>query len=236
MKEVAMRKIITGAMVSLDGVMQAPGGPDEDPTGGFEYGGWVPPFWDDVLGAAADDTFAQPFDLLLGRRTYDIFAAHWPHIQTDPEASDFDRLIAEIADRFNRVTKYVATHAPDTLGWQNSRGLGADVVATLRELKATDGPALLTQGSTELIQTLLAADLIDELRLSIFPLVLGKGKRLFGGGAVPATFRLTKSTTSPSGVIIASYERAGPVTTGSFAMEQPTDAELERRRRLAGTG
>jgi dihydrofolate reductase len=227
-----MRKVTIGAMVSLDGVMQAPGGPDEDPTGGFRFGGWVAPHWDDVLGAALDEAFAQPFDLLLGRRTYDIFAAYWPSVQHDPAAGDFDKGTADIGALFDRITKYVATHEPDTLTWQNSQWLGSDVVATLRELKSTDGPTLLTQGSTELIRTLLAADLVDELRLTIFPLVLGSGKRLFGEGTAPAAFRLTRSAASPSGVLIASYERAGPVTTGSFAMETPTDAELERRRRL----
>jgi dihydrofolate reductase len=231
-----MRKIMTGAMVSLDGVMQAPGGPDEDPTGGFRFGGWVVPYFDEALGAAIDEEFSAPFDLLLGRRTYDIFAAYWPHVQHDPAASDFDQGTSDIGRRFDEVTKYVATHAPDTLAWPESRGLGPDVVASLRELKRTDGPVLLTQGSSELIQTLLAADLVDELRLQIFPLVLGKGKRLFGDGAVPAAFRLTKSTTSPSGVVLASYERAGEVATGTFAMEQPTDAEIERRRRLAEVG
>jgi dihydrofolate reductase len=183
-----------------------------------------------------DELFSTPFDLLLGRKTYDIFAAHWPHIQIDPTASDFDRLNADIANTFNRITKYVATHSPDTLAWQNSQALGGDVVATLRELKKSDGPVLLTQGSTVLIQTLLANDLIDELRLLILPVVLGKGKRLFGDGAIPAAFRLAKAATSPSGTLIATYERAGDVATGSFAMEQPTDAELERRRRLGETG
>jgi dihydrofolate reductase len=228
-----MRKVITGAFISLDGVMQAPGGPEEDPTGGFMHGGWVPPYWDDVIGAAMDESFARPFDLLLGRRTYDIFAAHWPHVQHDPAASDFDRLNSDIASMFNRITKYVATHSPETLTWANSRALGADVVASVRALKKTDGPALLTQGSTELLQALLANDLIDELRLLIFPLVLGRGKRLFGEGTVPTAFRLSTSIASPTGVLIARYERAGYVASGSFAMEAPTEAELERRRRLA---
>jgi dihydrofolate reductase len=213
--------------------MQAPGGPEEDPSGGFAHGGWVAPHWDDALGAAMDETFAAPFDLLLGRRTYDIFAAHWPHVQVDPTASDFDRLNADIARTFNRVTKYVATHSPHTLTWQNSQALGSDVVSALRELKQSDGPVLLTQGSTVLIQTLLANDLIDELRLQIFPLVLGRGKRLFGEGAIPAAFTLTKSVASPNGVLIATYERAGAVETGSFAMEQPTDAEVARRADLS---
>ncbi len=227
-----MRKIVTGASVSLDGVMQAPGGPEEDPTGGFEFGGWIPPYWDDVIGAALGETFSAPFDLLLGRKTYDIFAAHWPYVQLDPKASDFNELNMNIARQFNGVTKYVATHRPETLAWQNTRSLGDDIVATLRRLKSEDGPILLTQGSTGLIQTLLQHDLIDELRLLTFPLVLGRGKRLFGNGATPAGLTLRRSTISPNGVIIATYERAGAVKTGSFMLEQPTEAELERRKNL----
>ncbi|TIW32919.1 MAG: dihydrofolate reductase, partial [Mesorhizobium sp.] len=184
-----MRKIITATFVSLDGVMQAPGGPEEDPVGGFEFGGWTVHYWDDVMGAAMGETFSKSFALLLGRKTYDIFAAHWPY-QSGP-----------IADSFNAVTKYVATHRPDTLSWQNSRSLGSDVVAALRQLKQEEGPDLLIQGSSELIQTLLANDLIDEISLLIFPLVLGKGKRLFGDGAMPAAFKLTRSQTSSTGVI-----------------------------------
>jgi dihydrofolate reductase len=227
-----MRKIIVGAFVSLDGVMQAPGGPDEDPTGGFKYGGWVAPLWDDVTGKAMDESFAKPYDLLLGRKTYDIFAAHWPYVKTDPKASDFDALNAQIAEQFNRVTKYVATHRPESLTWQNSRGLGTDVVATLRELKRQDGPALLTQGSTELVHTLFANDLVDEVRVLTYPLVLGRGKRLFDAQSKPAAFSLVHSQVSPNGVVIATYVRAGEVKTGSFALEEPTPAELERRRKL----
>jgi dihydrofolate reductase len=227
-----MRKIIVGAFVSLDGVMQAPGGPDEDPTGGFKYGGWVAPLWDDVTGKAMDESFAKPYDLLLGRKTYDIFAAYWPYVKTDPKASDFDALNAQIAEQFNRVTKYVATHRPESLTWQNSRGLGTDVVATLRELKRQDGPALLTQGSTELVHTLFANDLVDELRVLTYPLVLGRGKRLFDAGSKPAAFSLVQSKVSPNGVVIATYVRAGDVKTGSFALAEPTPAELERRRKL----
>jgi dihydrofolate reductase len=227
-----MRRIVTAAFVSLDGVMQAPGGPDEDPTGGFKHGGWTAALWDDVIGTAMDETFADPFDLLLGRKTYDIFAAHWPYVQMDPAASSFNELNMQIAKRFNAATKYVATHRPGTLSWQNSRPLGKDVVATLRELKRQDGPILLTQGSSELIQTLLKHDLIDELRLLVFPLALGRGKRLFGEGTEPAAFKLRKATVSPNGVLIAIYERAGDVRTASFAMPEPTEAELERRKRL----
>jgi dihydrofolate reductase len=219
-------------MVSLDGVMQAPGGPEEDPTGGFKYGGWVPPYWDESLGACMDETFSAPFELLLGRKTYDIFAAYWPYADHDPTASDFDRLNSDIARKFNATTKYVATHSPDTLSWRNSKPLGSDVAAAVSDLKRQDGPDLLIQGSSVLIQTLLANHFIDEIRLLTFPLVLGKGKRLFGEGTMPAAFRLLKSAASPSGVLMASYERAGDVKTGSFGDEVPTEAEIERRRTL----
>jgi dihydrofolate reductase len=228
-----MRKIVAGAYISLDGVMQAPGAPEEDPTGGFKHGGWVAAYWDDVIGAAMDETFAAPFDLLLGRKTYDIFAAHWPYIETDPKKSAFDKLVADVARTFNSAIKYVATRSPQTLAWQNSELLGSDIVTTLKELKTKSGPTLLIQGSSDLIQTLLKHDLIDEFRLVIFPIVLGKGKRLFGEGTLPAAFRLVKSRASPNGAFIATYERAGDVETGSFAMEKPTEAELERRKHLA---
>lgn len=214
-----MRKIVTMAFVSLDGVMQAPGGPEEDPSGGFEHGGWTAPLFDEVAGAAVDDVFSQPFDLLLGRKTYDIFAGHWPLVPLDPAARGYDEGNAQIARLFNGVTKYVATHRPDSLRWQNSEALGGDVVARLRELKRGDGPPLLTQGSSELIQTLLAHDLIDELRLLIFPLSLGRGKRLFGEGAKPAGFKLEKAIASPNGIVIARHVRAGDVATGSFALD-----------------
>jgi dihydrofolate reductase len=212
-----MRKIVVGAFVSLDGVMQAPGGPEEDPTGGFRFGGWIVPYSDDVTGAAVGETFSAPFDLLLGRKTYDIFAAYWPYVQMDPKGSDFEALNFDIARRFNATTKYVATHRPESLTWQNSRGLGADVIGTLRELKKQDGPALLTQGSSELVHLLLAHDLVDELRLLTYPLLLGRGKRLFGTDAAPAAFRLVASKFSPNGAVIATYTRAGEVKTGSFA-------------------
>ncbi|UVK51208.1 dihydrofolate reductase family protein [Mesorhizobium sp. AR02] len=213
-----MRKIIAATFVSLDGVMQAPGGPEEDPVGGFKFGGWTFHYFDEVGGAAMEELFSKPFALLLGRRTYDIFAAYWPY-QKDP-----------IADAFNPATKYVATHRPDTLTWQNTQSLGPDIVATVRRLSQEDGPDLLIQGSGNLIQTLLANGLIDEIRLMIFPLVLGKGKRLFGDDAMPAAFKLVKSQTSSTGVIMATYERGGEIKTGSFAQETPSDAELERRK------
>ena len=213
-----MRKIIAATFVSLDGVMQAPGGPEEDPVGGFAFGGWTFHYFDEVAGKAMEELFSKPFDLLLGRRTYDIFAAYWPY-QKDP-----------IADAFNPATKYVATHRPDTLTWQNTKSLGPDIVATLRRLKQEDGPDLLIQGSSELIQTLLANGLIDEIRLMIFPLLLGKGKRLFGDAAMPAAFKLIKSQASSTGVIMATYERGGEIKVGSFASQAPSDAEIERRK------
>jgi dihydrofolate reductase len=220
-----MRKIVVGAFVSLDGVMQAPGGPEEDRTGGFEHGGWVAGYFDDVVGAVIGEMFASPYELLLGRKTYDIFAAHWPHI-TKPSQPDF-----EIAEQFNRVTKHVATHRPESLTWKNSRGLGPDPVAALGALKKQDGPTLLTQGSTDFNQTLFANDLVDELRIFTFPILLGKGKRLFGRGVTPAGYRLETSKVSPNGVVAASYVRAGAVKTGSFAVE-PSPEELERRKNL----
>jgi dihydrofolate reductase len=227
-----MRRIVAGAFVSLDGVMQAPGGPLEDPTGGFRFGGWTVPYWHDAIGEALGEMFARPFDLLLGRRTYDIFAAHWPYVETNPQGDAFDKVSAEAAASFNRVTKHVATHSPKTLSWQNSQWLGEDVVATVERLKAGTGPDLLMQGSSGVIQQLLANDLIDEFRLLIYPLVLGRGKRLFGEGTVPAAFRCTKSTAAPNGVLVANHERDGEIQTGTFAMETPTAAELERRRKL----
>jgi dihydrofolate reductase len=217
-----MRKIVAATFVSLDGVMQAPSGPEEDPAGGFEFGGWTFHHWDEAMGENMGDLFATPFDLLLGRRTYDIFAAFWPY-------ADKDDAVAKL---FNPARKYVATHRPESLTWQNSRALGTDIVADLRDLKAADGPQLLVQGSSDLIQQLLAVDLIDEFRLMIFPVVLGKGKRLFGSGTLPSAFRLTASQASTTGVIMARYERAGAVTTGSFAPESPSEAELERRKAI----
>lgn len=227
-----MRKIKTSVFMSLDGVMQAPGGPDEDPTGGFAHGGWVPTYWDDDLSEAMNETFKAPFDLLLGRKTYDIFAAHWPYAEQEIAEDDFEALNNDIARTFNRITKYVATHSPETLSWKGSEALGPDPVATLRGLKAQDGPDLFVQGSSDFSQTLLANDLIDEMQLLIFPITLGKGKRLFGEGAIPAAFKLTGSKITSNGVIIARYVHDGAVNTGSFAFETPTEAELERRRNL----
>ena len=217
-----MRKIAVNTFLSLDGVMQAPGGPEEDPTGGFEHGGWSVNYWDDVMGQVMGEAMAKPADLLLGRKTYEIFAAHWPH--TDEPG----------ADSLNNARKYVVSTTLERADWQNSTPMTGDVVPQIRRLKEQDGPELQVHGSSDLIQTLLEHDLVDELRLWIFPLVLGRGKRLFGDGAIPAGLRLVDSKTSTTGVIIATYERAGAITPGSFALERPTDAEVERRRRMAG--
>lgn len=218
-----MRKVITGAFVSLDGIMQAPGGPEEDPTGGFKLGGWVVPYIDDVFGQEVDHLFGQPFDLLLGRKTYEIFAAHWPYAEGGE--NDF------IAKRFNSVTKYVATRSNMELTWRGSVALH-DAAADVARLKRADGPALGTQGSSDLIQTLLASDLIDEIRTFTFPILLGRGKKLFGNGAKPVSFTLVDNKVSGRGVAISRYERAGKVATGDFAMDPPTAAEIARRAKM----
>lgn len=176
------------------------------------------------MGQAVDEMFSKPFDLLLGRKTYDIFAAHWPYAGPDDP----------IGPLFDRITKYVATRNPDLrLDWQNSRTLGSDPVAMLKKLKSEEGPDLLTQGSTDFLQTLFSNDLVDEMYISYFPVVLGKGKRLFGHGAMPMAMKLLGSKVSGTGVTANKYARSGPVVTGSFEFEQPTEAELERRRKLS---
>ena len=223
-----MRKLVTAAFVSLDGVMQAPGGPEEDPSDDFAYGGWEAPYSDAVVGKGTAENFGRPFDLVLGRKTYDGWAAYWPHVDIDPAASPFSAAMAEIATSFDQATKYVASRSRPALPWQNSQWLGPDAAAAVRALKQGDGPDLLTQGSSDLLQTLLAADLVDELRLLIYPLTLGKGKRLFGGGARPGALRLTRSVTSPSGILLVTYERAGDVRTGSIELDTPAEAAPER--------
>jgi dihydrofolate reductase len=218
-----MRRIVVATFTSLDGIMQAPGGPQEDPTGSFTLGGWTAPYFDEALGASLGEIFGRPFDLLLGRKTYDIFAAHWPHV-ADPNDP--------IAGIFNKVTKYVASRSSPRLAWQNSQLLGKDVAASLRQLKGEDGPDLLVQGSSDLLQTLWKNGLVDEFSLLIFPVVLGKGKRLFGDGAIPVGLKLVKSQAYPTGVIVANYKPDGPVKTGDFQLAEPSEAELERRRNL----
>ena len=218
-----MRKLITGAMVSLDGVMQAPGGPEEDPTGGFKFGGWVAPHFDEEGGNAIGALLTPPYDLLLGRKTYEIFAAYWP-FQDDPLAKDF-----------NAATKYVATRSGIPLTWNRSVAL-RDAAADVARLKKEDGPKLITQGSANLIQTLLAHDLVDELHVFTFPVVLGRGKRLFGDGTKPASLKLAGSKVTPAGVTASVYQRAGAVKTGDFGSPEPSDLEVKRREKMKREG
>ncbi len=202
-----MRKIIVLTFISLDGVMQAPGGPEEDPSGGFAYGGWTVPYFDDFGGQVMAEQMGKPFDLLLGRKTFEIFASYWPF---HPEEGGGGAGI-------NRATKYVASNTLTHHDWGKTVFLkGSVLIDEIKKLKAQDGPDLQVHGSANLIQTLLKNDLVDELWLKIFPVTLGKGKRLFDSGTIPAAFTLTDTKISPVGVIIANYKRAGEVKTGSF--------------------
>jgi dihydrofolate reductase len=203
-----MRKLIVQAFVTLDGVMQAPGGPGEDDSGGFAYGGWSVNYWDEQMGQVMDEATSRPFAMVLGRRTYDIMAAFWP---TAPE---------EAGSRvFNEATKYVASRNPLTAEWSNSVLLEGDAGDALAALKAEDGPELQVHGSANLIQTLLRRNLVDQFRLWVFPVVLGSGKRLFGDGAIPAGLRLLNSKVSTTGVVMGTWEPAGELVTGTFAPE-----------------
>ncbi|MGP1274477.1 MAG: dihydrofolate reductase family protein [Caulobacterales bacterium] len=199
-----MRTIRIIEHISLDGVIQAPGGPEEDPESGFSHGGWAFPHFDEEVGKAIGLAHPDGSDLLLGRRTYDIFAAHWPG-QTDA-----------MADNLNNARKYVATSRPDSLMWGPADGLGANIVERLREIKAGIGPDLIVWGSSTLTPVLIASGLADELVLLVFPVLLGKGKRLFSGTAAATELQLIRSKAAPSGVIISTYKPAGPVRTGSF--------------------
>jgi dihydrofolate reductase len=215
-----MRKLVVGTFLTLDGVMQAPGDPEEDPTGGFTLGGWSVNHWDDQMGEVMGRWMNPPFDLLLGRKTYEIFAAHWPY-SDEPGAEDL-----------NEARKYVATTTLKSADWNNTTILDGDVVEQIAALKEQDGPEIQVSGSSNLIQTLLANDLVDVLRLMIFPIVVGGGKRLFGDGTVPSLFTVRDSSTSTTGVVMAAYERAGDVEPGSFALEEPTELERQRREKL----
>ena len=201
-----MRKLIVAEHISLDGVIQAPGGTEEDPSGDFRLGGWTVPYDDEAIGQAVQDLHSQPFELLLGRRTYDIWAAYWPRVQAGNA----------IADLFNSVPKHVATHRPDTLDWQNSHALKGDLADAIRALKRQDGANLLTWGSGDMMRQLLAAGLVEELRLLMYPVVLGRGKRLFDDNAQASAFTLANSTSAASGVLITRYVRSGEVRTGTF--------------------
>lgn len=201
-----MRKIVVLSFISLDGVMQAPGGPEEDTSTGFKYGGWTVPYSDEVLNKMMVEQMSMPFDLLLGRKTYDMWADYWPKNEKGP-----------IGATFKKAKKYVVSSDPDLdLPWQEASLITGDVVAKLKSLKAEDGPILQVQGSANLAQTLFKHDLVDELWLKIYPVTLGNGKKLFAEGTIPAAFELIDTKTTPSGVIFANYKRAGEVETGSF--------------------
>jgi dihydrofolate reductase len=198
-----MRKIIVLSFITLDGVMQAPGGPTEDTSGNFTHGGWTVPYFDDFLGQTMGGQMSQPFALLLGRKTFEIFASYWPqHPEEWPG--------------INEATKYVASNTLTTHEWNKSVFLKGNVVDEIKKLKQQEGPDLQVHGSSNLIQTLLKHDLVDEFWLKIFPVTLGMGKRLFDKGTIPAAYTLVESKASPSGVIIATFKRAGEVQTGSF--------------------
>ena len=203
-----MRKLIVSTFMTLDGVMQAPGGPGEDDEGGFAHGGWSVNYWDEQMGQVMGDATSKPFALVLGRKTYDIFAAHWPHASEE-----------EGAGTFNNATKYVASRSRPTLEWANSVLVEGDAADGIAALKKEDGPELQVHGSGNLIQTLMRHNLVDEYRLWTFPVVVGSGKRLFAEGAVPSGLKLVNSTVSTTGVVIATYQPAGELVTGSFALE-----------------
>ena len=215
-----MRELIVNTFMTLDGVMQAPGGPEEDPSGGFEHGGWSFGYWDDEMQTAMGESMAAPFDLVLGRRTYEIFAAHWPN--TD----EFG------AEPLNSATKHVASTTLTRLDWQNSKLIEGDVPDGIRALKQQDGPELQVHGSANLIQALLEHGLVDEFRIWTFPLVLGRGKRLFDGGTVPEGLGLASSQVSSTGVTIARYRTGAEIKSGSFAADTPSETELARRAAL----
>jgi dihydrofolate reductase len=198
-----MRKVIVVEHISLDGVIQACGGPEEDTSGGFAYGGWIAPYGDDVLGTVIRAQMNMPFDLLLGRKTYDIWAPYWPHH-------------ADIWPEVNAATKYVASNTMTSGEWQLSVFLSGDIAQQVIELKQQPGPDLHVYGSGNLLQTLIQHDIVDAYWLKIYPVTLGGGKRLFADGTIPAAFKVTDNKVSPNGVIIVNYERAGTITTGSF--------------------
>jgi dihydrofolate reductase len=218
-----LRKLIASIFVSLDGVIQAPGGPAEDPTQGFALGGWTFTYWDEVMGQSMSGFDGNDRELVLGRKTYEIFEAHWPYQPADNPT----------AKSLNAVKKHVASRTLKTVSWNNSSLLGNDVVAAISTLKSQDGHDLQMIGSGNLIQTLQAASLIDEYNVWIFPVVLGRGKRLFEATAKPSAMRLVTSQVSTTGVLLTTYVPAGKVPLGSFAQAEPSAKELERRAKMA---
>lgn len=205
-----MTKIVVDSFLTIDGVLQAPGGPEEDRADGFAYGGWQAPLFDEECGAYVGEGFSRITGLLLGRRTYDIFASFWPNVSDDHED-------AGAAQALNALPKFVASRTLTSVDWQNSTLLGDDVPGAVAKLRAQEGGEIHVMGSGDLIQTLLTNDLVDELSLMIFPVVLGTGKKLFAEGTVPAAFRLAESRVTSGGVVICRYERAGEVKLGAHA-------------------
>src|SRR5688572_26703958 len=223
-----MRKIIVGAMVSMDGVMQAPGGPTEDPTKGFKFGGWVMPYFDREFGEEIDRVFKEKFDLLLGRKTYEIFAAYWPYYDEDASHGG-------IATLFNQIKKYTVSRSGEVdTSWAGSVLLRD--IADVKRLKQEDGPNLVTQGSTELVHALLADDLVDAISIFTVPIVLGGGKKLFADGSAPHSFKLTRSRVAPNGLIVGHYERDGEVGTGDAPLDSPSKREMVRQERMKREG
>jgi dihydrofolate reductase len=217
-----MRKIVAIHHVTLDGIVQSGGGPEEDPTGSFTQGGWQVPFRSPDGFAALTELISHEFDLLLGRRTYEIWAAFWPFAGDHP-----------VAKSFNKAAKYVVTNSLDSFDWVNTHRLSGDVVAAVRRLKASDGPELHIWGSSQLLQTLIAAQLVDEFRVWIYPVILGKGKRLFAEGLPPLGLTLVESRPTSKGVLLKTYRTVGPFTTGSPQPDNPSDAEQARRKKWA---
>jgi dihydrofolate reductase len=223
-----MRKIIVGAQVSMDGVMQAPGGPTEDPTKGFKFGGWAMPYFDEAGGEEIMSLFKGEFDLLLGRKTYEIFAAYWPYYEEDaPHGS--------VAKAFKDIRKYVVSRSGQVdTSWKGSVLLRD--IAEVKRLRQEDGPNLVTQGSTELVHALLANDLVDAISIFTIPVVLGSGKKLFADGSAPHSFKLTRSRVTPTGLMVGHYEREGEVKVDDTALGSPSEREIARRKRMKREG
>ncbi|MES3019816.1 MAG: dihydrofolate reductase family protein [Bacteroidota bacterium] len=220
-----MKKLIVTVFMTMDGVIQAPGAREEDPTNEFPWGGWIVPFSDPEMNEAMGHITAEPYDLLLGRRTYEIFASHWPYQVKDP-----------MSDLFNSIQKYVVATKPVDLSWQNSTLISGEVPLEIKKLKEQNIRNLFVWGSSELVQTLLEHQLIDVLNTLTYPITLGKGKKLFGEGTQPLTWKITNSTITPKGIIIASYVPSGAIDTGAFQVEEASQREMQRRGKITKTG